>query len=128
MLWKTEGRKLSSMSLKLCMDVHVRRAVTTGLRLHGVDVLTAQEDNAGEFDDPPLLDRATELGRILFTQDDDLLIEAARRQETGEKFAGVIYGHQLNVAVGQCVEELELIAQATEPEEWVNRVAYLPLK
>ena len=109
------------MSIKLYMDVHVRRAVTLGLRLRGVDVLTAQEDGAGELDDPPLLDRTTELGRILFTQDDDLLIEAARRQETGERFAGVIYGHQLNVTVGQVIEDLELIAQATEPEEWVNQ-------
>ncbi len=110
------------------MDVHVRRAVTTGLRLRGVDVLTAQEDRAGEFDDPRLLDRAKELGRLLFTQDDDLLKEAARRQEIGEEFAGLIYAHQLNVTVGQCIEDLELIAQATEPDEWANMVTYLPLK
>jgi len=116
------------MSTKLYMDVHVRRAVTIGLRLRGVDVLTAQEDRAAELDDPPLLDRAREVGRVLFTQDDDLLKEAARRQETGEEFAGVIYGHQLNVTVGQCIEDLELIAQATEPEEWANLVTYLPLK
>jgi predicted nuclease of predicted toxin-antitoxin system len=116
------------MSIKIYMDVHVRRAVTTGLRLRGVDVLTAQGDGAGEFADSRLLDRATELGRILFTQDDDLLSEAARRQETKESFAGVIYAHQLNVTVGQCIEDLELIAQASEPEEWMNQVAYLPLK
>ncbi len=65
------------MSVKLYMDVHVRRAVTEGLRLRGVDVLTAQEDGAGNFEDLKLLDRATELGRVLFTQDDDLLREAA---------------------------------------------------
>lgn len=116
------------MSIKFYMDVHVRRALTTGLRLRGVDVLTAREDGAGEFEDPRLLDRATELGRVLFTQDDDLLKEAARRQETGQGFAGVIYGHQLNVTVGQCIEDLELIAQTTEPEEWINLVTYLPLK
>lgn len=116
------------MSVGLYMDVHVRRAVTSSLRLRGVDVLTAQEDGAGEFEDPRLLDRAAELGRILFTQDDDLLKEAARRQETGEEFAGVIYGHQLNVTVGQCIEDLELIARATESVEWINQVTYLPLK
>ncbi len=116
------------MSVKLYMDVHVRRAVTLGLRLRGIDVLTAQEDGAGEFDDPPLLTRATELGRVLFTQDNDLLIEAARRQATGERFTGVVYGHQLNLTVGQTVEDLALIAEATEPEEWANQVAYLPLK
>ncbi|HVG34492.1 MAG TPA: DUF5615 family PIN-like protein [Pyrinomonadaceae bacterium] len=76
------------MSVKLYMDVHVCRAVTTGLRLRGVDVLTAQEDNAGELDDARLLDRATELERVLFTQDDDLLREAAQRQQTGQRFTG----------------------------------------
>jgi len=55
------------MSIRLYMDVHVRRAVTNGLRLRGVDVLTAQEDGASQMDDGPLLDRATELDRVLFT-------------------------------------------------------------
>ncbi len=55
------------MSVKLYMDVHVRRAVTDGLRLRGVDVLTALEDGAAELEDPALLDRATELGRVLFS-------------------------------------------------------------
>lgn len=110
------------------MDVHVRRAVTDGLRLRGVEVLTAQEDGAGEFDDPRLLSRATELGRILFTQDDDLLREAQKRQQSGEAFTGVVYGHQLNVSIGLCIDDLELIAQVSEPDEWANRLLYLPLK
>lgn len=115
------------MSIKLYMDVHVRRAVTDGLRLRGVDVLTAREDGAAEFADDALLDRATDLNRILFSQDDDLLREANKRQQTGETFAGVIYAHQLNITVGQCIDDLELIAKATEPDEWVNSTVYLPL-
>lgn len=115
------------MSVKLYMDVHVRRAVTDGLRLRGVDVLTAREDGAAELEDDKLLDRATELNRILFSQDDDLLREANKRQQTGETFAGVIYAHQLNITVGQCIDDLELIAKATEPEEWLNNTVYLPL-
>jgi len=119
---------VSPLSVGLYLDVHVRRSVTDGLRSRGVDELTAQEDRAGELDDPQLLSRATSLGRVLFTQDDDLLREAAGRQQRGEAFAGVIYAHQLNVTVGQCVDDLELIAQVSEPEEWSNRLTYLPLK
>jgi hypothetical protein len=37
------------MSVRLYMDVHVRRAVTEGLRMRGVDVLTAQDDGAAEL-------------------------------------------------------------------------------
>ncbi len=116
------------MSVGLYMDVHIRRAVTEGLRLRGVDVLTAQEDGAGGLADLALLDRATELGRVLFTQDDDLLREAKRRQQTGQSFAGVVYAHQLNVTIGQCIAELALIVHASEPDEWLNHTAYLPLK
>ncbi len=115
------------MSVRLYMDVHVRRAVTDGLRLRKVDVLTAQDDEAAKLDDPELLDRATDLGRVLFSQDDDLLREAKRRQQSGELFSGVIYAHQLNITVGQCIADLELIAKASEPDEWINCTAYLPL-
>ena len=109
------------------MDVHVKRAVTDGLRLRGVDVMTAQEDGATEFEDSALLDRATELGRVLFSQDDDLLREANKRQQTGAHFAGVIYAHQLNITVGHCIDDLELIAKATNLDEWLGNTVYLPL-
>ena len=104
------------MGIKLYVDVHVRREITEGLRMRGVDVLTAQEDGAAELDDALLLDRATSVGRILFSQDDDLLREAARRQQAGEKFTGIIYAHQLNITIGQCIDDLELIATVTEPD------------
>ena len=104
------------MSVRLYFDVHVRLAVAVGLRLRGVDVLRAQEDGTAEDDDSRLLDRATELGRVLFTQDRDLLREAARRQRAGEPFSGIVYAHQLEVSIGECVNNLEIIAMASESD------------
>lgn len=75
-----------------------------------------------------MLDRTTQLQRVLFTQDDDLLREAKLRQQTGVLFSGVIYAHQLNVTIKECIEDLTLVAFASAPEEWLNRVEYLPLK
>jgi predicted nuclease of predicted toxin-antitoxin system len=109
------------------MDVHVRRAVTDGLRLRSVDLLTAQEDGTSQLEDPELLDRATSLDRLLFTQDEDLLREAKRRQQSGEKFAGVVYAHQLNITIGECIADLELIAGSSQLDHWINRVMFLPL-
>jgi predicted nuclease of predicted toxin-antitoxin system len=109
------------------MDVHVPAAVTEGLRLRSVDVITAQEDGASTLSDPELLDRATALGRVLFSQDDDLLREGARRQAAGEAFAGVIYAHQLRITIGQCVHDLELIAKVEEPEGIADQVVRIPL-
>ena len=53
--------------LRLYLDHHVPVAVSEGLRLRGVDVLTAYGDGSAELEDPPLLQRATELRRVLFT-------------------------------------------------------------
>ena len=116
------------MSLRLYMDVHVPYPITLQLRLRGVAVVTAQEDGTAELEDPMLLDRATSLGYVLFTQDIGLLREAARRQKGGEPFAGVIYAHQMRITIGECVQDLALLAQTTEPGEWANRLEYLPLR
>jgi hypothetical protein len=109
------------------MDQHVPRAITEGLRLRGIDVTTAYEDGASDIDDSELLDRAHELGCALFTQDDDLLAEAAKRQRQGIYFNGVIYAHQLHVSIGTCIHDLEIIAKAGEPEDLANSVQFLPL-
>ena len=50
------------MALKLYMDQNVPRAIVIGLRLRGVDVITAYEDGASLLTDPELLDRAGKLG------------------------------------------------------------------
>ncbi len=115
------------MSLALYMDEHVHRAITSGLRLRGVDVLTVQEDGRAGISDPLILDRATELERVLFTQDDDFLVEANRRQQESINFPGVIYAHQMLVSIGDCIQDLELITQVGEAEDLANSVRYLPL-
>jgi hypothetical protein len=115
------------MAVAFYMDAHIPRAVTLGLRLRGLDVITAQEDGSATSPDPELLDRATALDRILFSFDDDLLAEAERRQQEGIRFSGVVYAHPLRVSIGACVHDFEVIAKTTEAEDWVNQVMFLPL-
>jgi hypothetical protein len=67
------------------------------------------------------------LGAHSFSQDEDLLREGARRLGEGGSFSGVIYAHQLEVTIGQMVEDLELIAKATSPDEWRGKIGYLPI-
>lgn len=85
------------MAIALYTDQHVPRAITTGLRLREVDVITAYEDGAN------------------------------RRQRDGIPFAGVVYAHQFRASIGACVDDLELIARAGEPKDLSNRVEFLPL-
>jgi len=109
------------------MDAHIPRAITVGLRMRKVDVVTSQEDGTDTLPDAELLDRATQLNRVLFTFDDDLLVEAVKRQREHRSFSGVIYAHPLRISIGQCIQDLELIAMAGEPEDLEGHVVYLPL-
>jgi hypothetical protein len=114
------------MALRLYMSHNVHQPVTTGLRLRGVEVLTAFEDGHHTADDPDLLDRSGGLGHVLFSQDEDLLAEAVRRQRAGIPFSGLIYCHQERLGIGPLVEEFELIAKASEPSEVKDRIVYVP--
>lgn len=114
------------MPIGLYMEVHIPKSITNGLRLREVDVLTAQEDETITLSDADLLTRATELGRALFSQDDDLLAEAHARLLIAEDFAGVIYSHQLSSPIGRCIEDLELIAKANNPEDMLNQIEFIP--
>ncbi len=89
--------------------------------------LTASENNAEELPDPELLSRANELKRVLFSQDDDLIAEAVKRQKKGISFYGVIYAHQLRISIGTCIHDLELIAKGGEAQDIINSIQYLPL-
>ncbi len=109
------------------MDENVHRGITNGLKMRGVEVLTVQEDKRIGFSDILILDRANELKRILFSQDDDFLVEAKRRQLGNIDFIGIIYAHKLRISVGDCIRDLEIIAKVASWEELANRVQYLPL-
>ena len=115
------------MSVALYFDHNVRHAISDGLRLRGVDVVVAFEDGFSEAEDPIVLARTTELGRIAFTNDDDFLAVARAWLEMGRTFAGVIYVHQLRLTIGQTIADLEVIAKAGNPEDFLNRIQFLPL-
>lgn len=116
------------MSLRLYMDHHVIRAVTAALRERGIDVLTAGEDGRARLSDEALLERATELGRLVFTSDVDFLAIAPRWQRERRRFAGVLFAHALDASLGRLIDDLQLIAEAGRPDEFENRVCFLPLR
>ena len=116
------------MAQPLYMDVHVPSAVTEGLRRRGVDALTSQEDGTREADDEALLQRAMELGRTLFTQDDDVLAIVSQWQQQGREFDGVVHSHQLGPGIGNIIEDLELISACATKDELRNRLMFLPLR
>ncbi|MGI8933776.1 MAG: DUF5615 family PIN-like protein [Phormidesmis sp.] len=116
------------MAVALYMDVHVPQAITDQLRRRDVDVSTAFDDENQELPDDQLLSRATQLNRMLFTQDIRFRVLAETWQAKGKQFSGLIFGHQLGGTIGQFVRDLELIAKASESDEWANVIDYIPFR
>ncbi|HLA96079.1 MAG TPA: DUF5615 family PIN-like protein [Pyrinomonadaceae bacterium] len=114
------------MAVGIYMDVHIPRSVTNGLRLRGVIVVTAQEDGTATFDDSALLNRASELGMLLYTHDDDLLAEANEKIILGDHFTGVVFSHLLRSPIGRCIDDLELIAVSLDPLDLDSLVEFIP--
>ena len=56
-----------------------------------------------------------------------MLAEAAKRQREGSRFSGLIYAHAARLSIGDCVRNLELLAKATDSDEFLGRVEFLPL-
>lgn len=110
-------------------DENLKRKFITGLlrRSPSVDVVRAQDVGLTGVEDPILLDWAAQHNRVLLTHDVQTLVGFAWESvRTGKPMAGVIVlGKQLRVS--QAVEELLLIAECSDAEEWVGVVAYLPL-
>jgi predicted nuclease of predicted toxin-antitoxin system len=115
------------MSIRLYMDEHIPRAITATIRRNGVDVVTAQEDGFPGMLDRDLLDRATQLARVMVTSDTDFLIEADYRSKAEIRFSGVIFIHLMAITIGGCADDLEILAGAAEPEDLSNPVQFLPL-
>jgi hypothetical protein len=115
------------MAISLYMDQHVPHPITEQLRRRGVDVLTVQDDDMSKADDDEIIERATQLGRVAFTMDDDFYRESAKLQREGIQFSGVIYAHQLGVSIGDCVRDLHIACEAGMPEDFANLIERLPL-
>ena len=114
--------------MRFYIDEHVPSSITAGLRQRDVDVLTVQEDGYDGKEDHEVFDRSVELGRLIYSQDDDFLAESKCRQISAATFPGVVYCHQMWLTIGQRVIDLEVIAKYGEPDEYVDRVTYLPLR
>jgi hypothetical protein len=90
-------------------------------------VLTAQEDSAGQLSDELLLERAGKLLRLIVTHYIRFQALAQDWQRQGKPFCGLIFAHPMQVSIGQCVRDLEIIAKATDPHDWTSQILRLPL-
>jgi hypothetical protein len=115
------------MAISLYFDVHIPQAIAEQLRRRGVDVKTVVEDGSRRLPDDQVLERATELARVVFTFDIGFRAMAEQWQREGKQFAGLIFGRELGATIGQFVSDLEVVALTSEPREFMNFILHVPL-
>lgn len=92
-----------------------------------LDIIRVQDTVISGAADPDVLEWAHQNGRVLLTHDISTMTKfTAARFRAGQTTAGVIEIPQ-SMSVGQAIEELLLIATVCQPEEFENRVEYLPI-
>jgi Domain of unknown function (DUF5615) len=91
-----------------------------------IDFQTAHEAGLHGLDDQAVLAQVAREGRLLVSHDRRTMPSHFANFTATRTSAGVILISQ-NLSILQAVEDLILIWEASEAEEWVNRLDSLPL-
>ena len=116
------------MRIKFQADADLDGRVIRGLRRIApeIDMRTSAEARLAGLDDPDVLRSSAADARILVSQDRSTMPAHFRRFIAESESAGVILVRSA-VPIGVVIEELPLIWAASEPEEWTNRLVWIPL-
>lgn len=115
--------------LRLASDADFNGDILRGLRqrLPELDLVRVQDVGLRTADDATILAWAARVGRILLTHDRRTMPGFAYdRVRAGEPMPGVFIVRS-RLPVGRAIEELLLVTLCSSPEEWKDRVEYLPL-
>ena len=116
--------------LKLAADENFNNDIVRGLvrRAPQVDLVRIQDVGLSGADDEMVLAWAADAGRVLLTHDVQTITRFAYdRVRQGLPMPGVF---ELNraVPIGVAIDDLVLLAEASDAREWEGQVRYLPLR
>lgn len=115
--------------MRFLRDENFDGRVIRGLvrRNPGIDLVRAVDVGLGGVEDPDVLVWAAVEGRIVLTHDVSTMVGFAYdRVEAGLPMPGVVEVPP-TLPIGQAVEDLLMLADASEAGEWEGQVLYLPL-
>lgn len=91
------------------------------------DAVRVQDIGLGNTDDRVILEWASQNERILLTHDIATMTNYAReRIANGLHVAGIILVHE-TAPIGRVLEDIQILLEVALPEEWDNRLWYVPL-
>ena len=115
------------MRIRYQADNDVRKAIVRGAvrREPEIDFRSAQTARLDGMPDSDVLAMAAREGRVLVSHDFQTMPGHFRRFTETRRSPGVLLVAQ-DLPIGQAVETLLLIWEASEPTEWENRLCLIP--
>jgi hypothetical protein len=95
-------------------------------RAQDIDIRMAADAGIAGLKDSAVLRLSAETGRVLVSQDRRTMPAHFVEYVSAANSSGVILLREA-ISIGVAIEELVLISTASEAEEWINRLAWIPL-
>ena len=111
--------------IKIYTNESVQVAIAEGLKRRGIDARSCRDIGNYGLTDEQQLDYACKSNLVIFTHDDDFLKLSAKYIAQGKKHSGVIYSHQKDYSIGECIRRIKLIVDVLSPEEMRNHIEFL---
>ncbi len=108
---------MATSRVSFYLDESLSPEIVTQLSMQGIDIIRGPLG----VDDPVHLERATDMGRVVCTADDDFLKLAAQ----GIEHAGIIWGEQDKHSIGDWVKYLRFVHAVHSAEEIMNTINYV---
>jgi len=115
--------------LRLLADENFNGNIIRGVRLRSpeIDLVRVQDVGLAGSPDQEVLEWTAENDRIVLTHDRKTMPEfASERVASGNPMPGVFVFNN-RFPVGRAIEELVLLDECSETEEWSDQVVYMPL-
>ena len=115
--------------LRLLSDENFDGKIIRGLFLRqpDLDLVRVQDVGLQELDDPTVLAWAADNNRIVITYDRATMSNFAYERLAKKEFMPGLFVVSNRISVRQTIDEILLLVNYTEQEEWKDKVLYLPL-
>lgn len=111
-------------------DENFEAPVVRGLlwRKPSLDIVLAQKAGLEGLPDPELLEWAARHGRIVLSRDYATMRAHAYQRIEGGQPTPPVFLMRRSATIGSLVEEILIIDECSQMDEWEGQVVYLPLR
>lgn len=115
--------------LRLLADENFNNLIVRGLRQRcpELDLVRVQDVGLYNVDDPGILDWAAQENRIVLTHDVKTMKDFAYDRVLARLPMPGVFEIKKDTPIGPMIEELVLLVECSQMEEWNGQVVFLPL-